>query len=243
MSTLANLRSSLRNRVHIIEVPLGTMEVSAPTPASWPPPCPGRLLTDTREDILDSYDANDELVIRTRSEYNTAEAFQSRATDTTATCRIHQCSGCKHNPCNKPTEPNEQEYLELNADALEARSARNSLNDLIAKGRGMSFNLIKMFVLMLMLVNTWHPMIDLLELKTPPLHFGRVVRGRLAPCTKIFLRGTTSSTDVNDSAPKRLTRRHITSKHMGVFDIKGLLIPLTARCKPALRDVFKETPT
>ena len=51
------------------------MEVSAPTPVPWPPPCPGRLLTDTREDILDSYDANDELVIRTRSEDNTTEAF------------------------------------------------------------------------------------------------------------------------------------------------------------------------
>ena len=70
-----------------------------------------------------------------------------------------------------------------------------------------------------------------------------MVQGRLAPCTEIFLRDTTSSTDMNDYAPKRLTRRQITSKQMGVFDIKGLVIPLTARCKPALRDVFKETPT
>ena len=147
MSTLANLRSSLCNRVHTLVVPLGTittpvqnlaqeepdttvsqsqnisinscasrydswtlpslgtgrrhptqpdvnlvevednadwtpptpqpMEVSSPTPAPWPPPCPGRLLTDTREDILDSYDANDKLVIRTRSEDNTTEAFST----------------------------------------------------------------------------------------------------------------------------------------------------------------------
>ena len=33
------------------------------------------LSRDTREDILDSYDANDELVIRTHSEDNTTEAF------------------------------------------------------------------------------------------------------------------------------------------------------------------------
>ena len=47
---------------------------------------------------------------------------------------------------------------------------------------------------------------------------------------------------MDDFVPQYLTRRQITSKHMGVFDIKGLLIPLTARCKRDLRDVFKETP-
>ena len=36
--------------------------------------------------------------------------------------------------------------------------------------------------------------------------------------------------------------RQINIKHMGVFDIKGLLIPLTARCKRDFRDFFKETP-
>ena len=46
---------------------------------------------------------------------------------------------------------------------------------------------------------------------------------------------------MDDFVPRRLTTRQITSKHMGVFDIKGLLIPLTARCKRDLRDVFKET--
>ena len=80
-----------------------------------PPPAPrkiqknrGTLLTDTREDLLDSYDADDELVIRTCSEDNTAEAFQDRATDATATCKILQCNGCNHNPCNQPIELNER---------------------------------------------------------------------------------------------------------------------------------------
>ena len=48
-----------------------------------PPPSPrkipksqGRVLTDTREDLLDSYDADDELVIRTCSEDTTAEALE-----------------------------------------------------------------------------------------------------------------------------------------------------------------------
>ena len=50
--------------------------------------------------------------------------------------------------------------------------------------------------------NAWHPMTDTVELKLQPLHFGRVVRGRLAPCTKIFLGNTTSSTDMDDFIPK-----------------------------------------
>ena len=47
---------------------------------------------------------------------------------------------------------------------------------------------------------------------------------------------------MDDFVPKSLKRRQITSKHMGVFDIKGMLIHLTARCKRDLRDAFTETP-
>ena len=90
----------------------------------------GRPLTDSKEDTLDSYNADDELVIRTCSEDNTAEAFQDKATDTTTTCRILQCNGCNHNPCNQPIELTEQEYLELNADVLETRGARNNHTNL-----------------------------------------------------------------------------------------------------------------
>ena len=90
--------------------------------------------------------------------------------------------------------------------------------------------------------NAWHPLTDTLELKLQPLHFGRTVRGRLAPDTKTFSGDTTTDRDMNNFVPKFLTRRQITSKHVGVFDIKGLLIPLTARCKRDLRDTFTETP-
>ena len=92
-------------------------------------------------------------------------------------------------------------------------------------------------------LHTWHPMTDSVELKLQPLHFGRVVWGTLPPSTKTFGGNTTSNTDMDAFVPKKLTRRQITSKHMGVFDIKGILIPLTARCKRDLRDVFKETAT
>ena len=91
--------------------------------------------------------------------------------------------------------------------------------------------------------NAWHPMTDSFELKLQPLHFGCVVRCRLAPSTKTFVGNTTSSTDMDAFVPRKLIRRQITSKHMGVFDIKGILIALKARCKRDLRDVFKATPT
>ena len=90
--------------------------------------------------------------------------------------------------------------------------------------------------------NAWHPLTDTLELKLQFLHFGRIIRGRLAPSTKTFSGETTTDKDVVDFVPKSLTIRQITSKHMGVFDIKGLLILLTARYKRDLIDVFTETP-
>ena len=42
--------------------------------------------------------------------------------------------------------------------------------------------------------------------------------------------------------PKRLTKRMVTSKFMGIFDIKGLIIPLTARFKRDLRRIVIDTP-
>ena len=44
-----------------------------------------------------------------------------------------------------------------------------------------SFNLVRGFVLMVMLVTAKHLMTDPLELQ--PLHFGCLTQGRLAPCT------------------------------------------------------------
>ena len=76
----------------------------------------GRLLTDTREDILDSYDADDEQVTRTCCETNTAKAFRNRSNNTTTPCRSICCSGCQHTSCHQPIELNEQEYLKLSEE-------------------------------------------------------------------------------------------------------------------------------
>ena len=98
------------------------------------------LLTDTKYNILESYD--DEQVIRTCCETNTAEAFQHRSKNTAASCRTLCCNGCQHTSCNLPIELNEQEYLELSADVLEAEEAqRNNINlEITAQSYKVSIN-------------------------------------------------------------------------------------------------------
>ena len=85
----------------------------------------------------------------------------------------------------------------------------------------------------------WHPESDYVELKINPLHFGKPVRGRLPPKTPIFIEGSFS---MDNFVPRKLTKRMITSKFMGIFDLRGLLIPLTARFKRDLRDISNTTP-
>ena len=88
----------------------------------------------------------------------------------------------------------------------------------------------------------WHTETDTMELKLNDLHFGKAVRGRLNPSTPTF-KGSTKDTKAMDKfVPKKLTKRMITSKFMGIFDIKGLLIPLTGRFKKDLRDISATTP-
>ena len=100
------------------------------------------MLTDTREDILESYDADDEQVIRTCCETNTAKAFQHRSDNTTAPCRSLCCNGCQHTSCNLPIELNKQEYLELSVDVLEAEDAqKNNINlEIMAHSYKVSIN-------------------------------------------------------------------------------------------------------
>ena len=43
--------------------------------------------------------------------------------------------------------------------------------------------------------------------------------------------------------PKKLTKRMVTSKFMGIFDLRGLLIPLSARFKRDLRNIVNTTPS
>ena len=86
----------------------------------------------------------------------------------------------------------------------------------------------------------WHPESAFVELKFQDLHFGKVVRGRLSPTTKVFKGDKSSFSD--NFVPLKLTKRQVTSKFMGIFDLRGLLIPLTARLKKDLRDVVATTP-
>jgi hypothetical protein len=47
---------------------------------------------------------------------------------------------------------------------------------------------------------------------------------------------------MDNFVPIKLTKRQVTSKFMGLFDLRGLLIPLTARLKKDLRDIVAITP-
>ena len=86
----------------------------------------------------------------------------------------------------------------------------------------------------------WHPESDFVKFQD--LHFGKVVRGRLSPTTKVFKGDKSSFSDMDNFVPLKLTKLQVTSKFMGIFDLRGLLIPLTARLKKDLRDVVATTP-
>ena len=90
---------------------------------------------------------------------------------------------------------------------------------------------------------SWSPELDTLEVKLGNLHFGSVSRGRLAPGTEIFEGKLGTLEEMNAFVPQKLTKRLITSKFMGVFDLLGKLIPLTSRMKRDLRLLTKTTPS
>ena len=89
----------------------------------------------------------------------------------------------------------------------------------------------------------WNPEIDYLEVKLGNLHFGTISRGRLKAGTEVFNGKFGTFDEMNDFVPKSLTKRMIVSKFMGVFDLLGKLIPLTARMKRDLRLIMKSTPS
>ena len=77
----------------------------------------------------------------------------------------------------------------------------------------------------------WHDESDSVELKFQDLHSGKVMRGRLSPTTKTFKGDKTSYTDMGNYVPTKLNKCQVTSKFMGLFNLRGLLIPLTSRLK------------
>ena len=90
---------------------------------------------------------------------------------------------------------------------------------------------------------TWCPELDSLEVKLGKLHFGSISRGRLAPGTELFDGKFGTLEELDNFVPMKLTKRMIVSKFMGIFDLLGKLIPLTARFKRDLRKMLRTTPS
>ena len=65
------------------------------------------------------------------------------------------------------------------------------------------------------------PELDCMEVPIPPLHFGSISRGRFVVGTEVF-EGNFAE-DMEKFVPKKLTKEHIFSKYMSIFDISGAL--------------------
>ena len=85
----------------------------------------------------------------------------------------------------------------------------------------------------------WDPMLDTLEPKIPPCHFGTVARGRVKIGTEIF--GGSMENDMEKFVPSKITPRQVSSKYLSFYDILQLFMPVTAGMKRDLRRVMKET--
>ena len=91
----------------------------------------------------------------------------------------------------------------------------------------------------------WFPVLDALETKIPPLHFGSKNRGRLSSKVKIF-DGTNLSpqnllSKLDEFTPSSLTRRMVASKRASIFDVVGNLAVLLIRSSVLLRATVKST--
>ena len=84
----------------------------------------------------------------------------------------------------------------------------------------------------------WWPQLDTLQIKIPPLHFGKKSRGKLTVGTEVF---DGSFEDLQKFVPQNLTRRQIVSKFASIFDPIGKLLPVTAAMKKYVRDAVNET--
>ena len=76
-----------------------------------------------------------------------------------------------------------------------------------------------------------------------PLHFNKITRGRLPSSTKIFQGEFGNFEHLENFVPPNLSKRHVVSKSMVVFDTLGKLIPLISKLIMDLRDLMAHTPT
>ena len=89
----------------------------------------------------------------------------------------------------------------------------------------------------------WFPQVDAVSVRIPPLHFGKVRRGRLDKNTQIFRASGDFKADLSrleDFCPK-LTRRICASKAAAPFDIRGLRAPVLAGTKNLMRETVRCT--
>ena len=81
----------------------------------------------------------------------------------------------------------------------------------------------------------WITVIDTVEVKIPPLHFGTKRRGRVVGVDLFESGGDFAKMD--DFVPVKLTRRMIVSKRASLYDSLGKLEPIKAKLKLDERDV------
>ena len=85
---------------------------------------------------------------------------------------------------------------------------------------------------------TWLPKVDSFSLKIQPLHFGKKRRGRYADNLQKFEGGS-----IEEFVPEVLTRRMCTSVAARIYDVPGLLAPLSLKLKHDLRKLIEVDPT
>jgi len=89
----------------------------------------------------------------------------------------------------------------------------------------------------------WFPQVDSVTVRIPPLHFGKVRRGRLDKNTQFFAASGNFKTDLEslDQFCPKLSRRICASKAASLFDIRGLLAPILAGTKNLMRETVQCT--
>ena len=91
----------------------------------------------------------------------------------------------------------------------------------------------------------WSSALDTLEVKIPPLHFGKKNRGRLGDKVKVFGSFGISAEEtlklLDEFVPKKLTRRMVASKKASIFDILGKVSVLLISSSVLLRITMKQT--
>ena len=91
----------------------------------------------------------------------------------------------------------------------------------------------------------WFSLLDSMETKIPPLHFGSKTRGRLSSKVKIFGSFGVSPSEIfkklDEFVPKKLTRRMVASKRASIFDILGKLGVILISSSVLLRETVKAT--